>query len=118
LFVITQFLESVMHKAVWEIWVPTIMNGKPIRTKYHRVWDRKVEEISGGLTVLTPAIGHWISPKGESVVERMIPVRIMCTDEQIITISDLSAKYYNQEAMFYYKISNEVHIRYYPKEQT
>jgi hypothetical protein len=45
-------------------------------------------------------------------------VRIMCTDEQIITISDLSAKYYNQEAMFYYKISNEVHIRYYPKEQT
>jgi len=41
-------------KEMWEILVPTLhANGKPIKTRYHKVWDKKVIEITGGLTVLT-----------------------------------------------------------------
>jgi len=41
-----------MTKAVWEILVPTISNdGRPFKLKFHRVWDQKVKEISGGMTI-------------------------------------------------------------------
>jgi hypothetical protein len=98
---------------LWEILVPTIMNGKPIRTRYHRVWDKKVRAISGGLTILTPAKGHWVAPGGELFVERMIPVRVKCTEEEIDKISDFTARYYNQQAVMYYAISEKVCIRQY-----
>ena len=49
-------------KGMWEILVPTKSNaGKPYRTRYHRVWDAKVREISGGLTVMPVVKGQWLS---------------------------------------------------------
>lgn len=102
-------------KTLWEILVPTIMNNKPIRTRYHRVWDKKVHEISGGLTILSPTKGYWQSPDNELFVERMIPVRIYCTEDEINKIADMSAKYYQQIAIMFYKISNDVFIKYYKK---
>ncbi len=99
---------------LWEILVPTIRNnGKPYRTRYHRVWDSKVRNIAGGLTILTPAKGQWISPKGKLFAERMIPVRISCTREQIYQIMDMTASYYEQEAVMCYKISEEVIVKQY-----
>jgi len=101
-------------KQLWEILVPTVRsNGRPYRTRYHRVWDKKVREISGGLTILKPAKGQWVNAKGELFDERMIPVRIACTREQIVAIMDMTAAYYEQEAIFAAKVSDEVIIRNY-----
>lgn len=103
------------EKSLWEILVPTVkpgVDGKFFTTRYHRVWDDKVRAITSGLTVLTPAKGQWVSPSGETFVERMIPVRIVATKEQIEQIISMTLEYYNQEAVLCYKLSNEVILRY------
>jgi hypothetical protein len=97
---------------LWEILVPTIMRGKPIHTRYHRVWDAKVRNISGGLTILKPVKGQWVY-QGDLHDERMIPVRIRCTAEQIEKISDITADYYEQKAIMYYAISDTVVVKHY-----
>lgn len=98
-----------MNKEMWEILVPTIRNdGRPIKTRFHKVWDEKVYAISGGLTILTPAKGRWISPDGKLFAERMIPVRIVATRPQIDEIVKMTLKYYEQLAVLAYKISDEV----------
>ena len=100
---------------LWEILVPTVhrKTGKPVRTRYHRVWDTKIREISSGLTIMPVAKGHWVSLDNELFVERMIPVRIMCNEQQIQEISDFTAKYYDQLAVMYYKVSDLVVITHY-----
>lgn len=98
--------------SIWEILVPTVMpNGRPIRTRQHREWDNRVRRITGGLTVMPPARGQWVSPDNKLFVERMIPVRIACSREQIIQIADMTGAFYQQQAVMYYHISDEVHIR-------
>lgn len=101
-------------KQLWEIMVPTMFNdGTPIRTRYHRVWDKKVYEITGGLTIHMPSKGKWVNKEdGELFQERMIPVRIACTREQIEKIIDITIDYYKQIAVMAYKISEEVIIKY------
>jgi hypothetical protein len=103
-----------MTQCMWEILVPTIRraDGKPIKTRYHRVWDSKVRAISGGLTIATPAKGQWIARDGELFIERMIPVRIMCTEDEINAIVDMTLKYYDQLAILAYKISDHVIMRH------
>jgi len=98
---------------MWEILVPTVRNdGRPFKTRYHKVWDKKVYAITGGLTVLTPAKGKWICPEGSLFEERMIPVRIVCTREQIEKIVDMSMVYYDQLAILAYKVSSEVILKH------
>jgi len=98
-------------KLLWEILVPTVRkDGKPYRTRYHRVWDEKVREISHGLTVLTPSKGQWIAPSGELIAERVIPVRFMASRNQAGQIVDFTLQYYDQEAVMCYLISSEVII--------
>jgi hypothetical protein len=99
---------------LWEILVPTVRraDGKPIRTRFHRVWDNKVREISGGLTILTPAKGQWVAPDGELFVERMIPVRILATRSQIEEIVDHTLGYYDQLAVLCYCVSSEVILKH------
>ena len=105
------------YKQLWEVLVPTVRNdGTPIHTRFHKVWDKKVCEITGGLTVLTPAKGKW-SPNADGVLEeRMIPVRIACTRYQIGQIIDMTLKYYDQKAVLAYKISDEVIMKYAEEE--
>lgn len=102
-------------KKMWEIFVPTEMIGvkglRPIRTRYHRVWDANVRAITGGLTILSPAKGQWVSPSGELFAERMIPVRVVATNAEMDTIIDFTMKYYNQEAILAYAISTEVIVK-------
>jgi hypothetical protein len=73
---------------LWEILVPTTRNdGRPIRTRFHRVWDEKVRAITGGLTITPPVKGQWVSMTDEDLyIERMIPVRIMCSEAHIMDI--------------------------------
>lgn len=99
---------------LYEILVPTQTNdGKPLRTRFHRVWDSKVRAITGGLTIIPPVKGQWVSSEGQLFAERMIPVRIACTPEQIDKISDMTAKYYTQKAILFYLISTKVTIKNY-----
>lgn len=97
----------------YEILVPTVSNdGKPFRTRYHRVWDAKVRAITGGLTIMPPIKGQWVYGL-KFFRERMIPVRIACTEEQINKISDITAAYYQQKAIMYYLVSEQVIIKDY-----
>ena len=97
---------------LWEILVPTVRNdGKPFRLRFHKVWDGKVYALTGGLTIIHPTKGIWMNPAGRQFVERMIPVRVMCTDEQIDRIVDMTAEYYKQEAIMFYCVSQEVQIK-------
>lgn len=101
--------------SMWEILVPTekrLAPGKFYRTKYHQVWDEKVRSISGGLTIMQPAKGQWVSPCGTLFVERMIPVRILATREQIEKIIDMTMEYYDQLAVLCYKLSDEVILKH------
>ena len=101
---------------LYEILVPCQTNkGKPIRTRQHREWDRRVRRITGGLTVLPPAKGQWVSPSGELFAERMIPVRIMADVSMMQQIADMTATFYEQQAVMYYKLSDEVTIKTYPR---
>jgi hypothetical protein len=96
---------------LWEILVPTVRNdGRPFRTRYHRVWDAKVRAISGGLTVMPVAKGQWIH-KGALYSERVIPVRVIASREQMESIVDMTLKYYEQLAVLAYRISDEVILR-------
>lgn len=100
-------------KKLYEILVPTNRNdGRPISTRYHRVWDSKVMEISKGITILSPGKGKWTSPDDELFDERMIPVRIACTEDEMETIIDMTMDYYEQEAIMAYVVSEAVIIKH------
>jgi len=106
----------MITKGMWEILVPTerrLEPGKYYTTRFHRVWDEKVREITGGLTVMSPARGSWVNPNtGELFRERMIPVRLMATREEIEKVVNLTVQYYDQIAVLCYKISDEVILKY------
>ena len=100
---------------MWEILVPTIKRktGKPIKTKFHKRWDDKVREISGGLTILAPVKGQWISLENELFNDRMIPVRIIVkSKEDIEKIVEITLKHYEELAVLCYKVSEEVILKY------
>ena len=101
-------------KQLWEILVPCVRNnGNPIRTRCHRVWDAKVREITGGLTILPPTKGQWVAPNGELFAERMIPVRIVANESEIDEIADMTAAFYEQLAVMFYRVSDDVRIKHY-----
>ncbi len=104
--------------SMWEILVPTVRrkDDKPIKTRYHRVWDEKVRAISGGLTILPPAKGQWVAPhgsedEGKLFSERMIPVRFLATVDQMEEIVDMTTIYYDQLATLCYMVSSTVVMR-------
>lgn len=97
---------------LFEILVPaTDKNGQKIPISLHKEWDSKVLDQAGGMTILRSTRGRWSNTSGSIVQERMIPVRIACTSEQIESIASMTANHYDQEAVMFYRISNEVHIR-------
>lgn len=103
-------------KCIWEILVPTVRtNGECFRTRQHREWDCRVQRVTGGLTVLPPVRGQWVSIQGILTVERMIPVRIACTEDEINQIADMTAAFYEQDAVMFYCISDKVFIKEYRK---
>ena len=97
---------------MWEILVPTVKpntNGKEFfKTRYHKVWDTKVRQLTDGLTILNPVKGQWVSPDNTLFRERMIPVRIIASEEDISNIIQMTGDYYEQEAVLCYRISDLV----------
>lgn len=99
---------------MWEILVPCQWNtGKPVRTRHHKEWDKRVRKITGGMTIMKPAKGQWVSPSNELYEERMIPVRVSCTDTQINKIMDITAQHYKQLAVLAYEVSTNVKLKHY-----
>ena len=68
--------------------------------------------MAGGLTILTPTKGQWVNPSdGETFIERMIPVRIVCTSTEIDEVIRRTFKHYpDQIAILAYKVSDEVRL--------
>lgn len=100
------------------ILVPTVQGNsrgknKYYTTRHHRLWDKRIREITGGLSICAPIKGQWVSPDGNLFSERMLPVLIACNATQIEEIADFTAKHYEQLAVMYYKVSDEVHIKHY-----
>lgn len=94
---------------MYEILVPCQWNnGKPVRTRHHKEWDKVVRKISGGLTIMKPAKGQWISRENLLYEERMIPVRILCNHAEITKIANFTIKHYRQLAILAYEISRNV----------
>lgn len=93
--------------------VPTLYGDteKPIRTRHHRVWDQRVREITGGLTIGAVSKGQWVNPEdGKLWEERIIPVQIACTDEQMQKIVSFSLTHYRQQAIMFAVLSDQVFI--------
>ena len=107
--------DEILSMKLFEILVPTVSNdGRPFRTKHHKVWDSKVLRITNGMTILKPTTkGVWKCAKGNEYVERTIPVRIICSDKEIEEIADWTAKHYKQLAVMYYCVSENVVIKNY-----
>ena len=96
---------------LWEILVPAEdMYLKEIPIELHQKWDESVRKITGGLTILKPVKGQWVSPCQKIFKEKMIPVRIACSEIDIKTIAKMTLHYYNQEQVMFYKVSNEVYF--------
>ena len=99
--------------SMWEILVPTVSNdGKPFHTRYHRVWDTKIRTLANGLTILNPVKGQWVSPDGDFFRERMIPVRVLCSEPDINKIIDFTMEYYGQDAVLAYCISTKCILKH------
>ncbi len=96
---------------LYEILVPTMYGDtiKPIRTKHHKKWDERVKKLSGGLTILTPGKGIWVH-EGVDYSERVIPVRIMCEEDVMKKIVEITLQHYRQKAVMYYVLSTECYI--------
>jgi hypothetical protein len=97
---------------LYQIMVPCNYNdGKPVRTKHHKEWDKQVRKITGGLTILPPSKGQWVND-GILYSDRVIPVNIIATEKQIKKIADITMKHYRQLAVMYFKLSDEAIIVY------
>lgn len=98
---------------MWEVLVPCQWNdGIPIRTRHHREWDKRVMKITGGQTIMPPAMGRWEDPDtGKVYFDRVIPVRIMCTEAQMVEVCNLVIQHYEQKAAMYFKLSDAACIQ-------
>ena len=102
-----------MNEELWEILVPASNNkDKKFSYEHHKAWDAFVKQITGGVTIMKTAKGQWVSPHGQLYVDRMIPCRIVCNEEQMNKIINFTIDHYDQEAVLAYKISNNVILRY------
>jgi len=100
---------------LFEILVPTLYGDteRPIRTVHHRNWDKYVMSLSGGITILQPGRGKWISETTTNLIaEKVIPVRVMCTPAIMDRIIAFTLTHYRQQAVMYYVVSSDVKIVY------
>lgn len=94
---------------LYEILVPVEDNyGNKFELSYHKEWDAKVRALTGGLTIMKKAKGEWISSYGQIFVDETIPVRVACDRETLNKILAMTKDYYEQEAIFCFKVSEEV----------
>lgn len=101
---------------LWEILVPASSNKGEFSYEHHKQWDSFVLGIAGGITVLKAGKGEWIH-EGKSYKDRVIPVRVACSHEDIVKIIDFTLSHYKQKAVMAYRLSDNVIIQH-SKEQS
>lgn len=102
-----------MENELWEILVPASNNkDQKFTYEHHKEWDAFVKETTGGVTIMKTAKGQWLSPTGKLYIDRMIPCRIVCNEQQISDIIDFTIEHYNQEAVLAYRVSTNVILRH------
>ena len=100
-----------MIEKIWEILVPhNKNNGKTFSYEHHQIWDKKVYELAGGLTIQRVSKGKWLNNTGNIQSEGMIPVKICCVEEVFDEILEFTLKHYDQDEVLGYLISNRVKI--------
>ena len=62
------------------------------------------------MTIFAPGKGQWVNDEKRLIEERIIPVNIACTEKQITQIVKFTMRHYRQEAVMYYKVSDDVFI--------
>lgn len=97
-----------MIKELWEILVPASNDDMKFTYNHHKEWDAVVKRKAGGVTIMKIAKGQWVIPTGKLYVDKMIPCRIVCDEEQIKEIIDFTIVHYKQEAVLAYRISDKV----------
>ena len=99
---------------IWCILIPTLKannSKKPFfSTRHHKVWDSYVRKLAGGLTIFAPSKGKWTNENNQVVEEKVLPVNIACTKEVFDKIISFTMNHYDQDALMYYKVSDEVFI--------
>src|ERR1051326_4522563 len=100
-------------QCLWEIFIPVIKpNSTQIFTaKYHKMWESKVREITHGLTISPLQRGQWVTQSG-NLLEQVIPVRITATLNEMEKVLDFTLKFYSQETIICFKLSDEVVIKH------
>lgn len=97
------------RKGVWRIMVPKKDNRRqPFSRRERKEWEDAVINIAGGWTIQPLARGAWVDDDGRVRPENMAPVDILCTDEQIRSIIDMTGHRFGQEVVLAYKISENV----------
>lgn len=101
-----------MNKSLWQIYVPVYdNNGNKIPVSYHQKWDDIISDIAGGLTINKKSRGIWASQTGTIFKEEMIPVLVNCSYNEMNVIAELTIRHYDQEAVMYYKVTDEIFIK-------
>lgn len=93
---------------LYEILVPTKYgdNIRPISTRHHKNWDTYVRKLSGGLTILTPVKGQYLY-NHQLFEERIIPVRIMCSEAVMAKVVQFTLRHYRQKAVMFFLLSDQ-----------
>jgi hypothetical protein len=92
-------------KALWEILIPSA-DEQTVKD-----WYAFVRQFSDGITILKDAKGEWVSPSGIFFEDYMIPIRIICTEGEINLIVDHTVKFFCQESVLAYMLSDNIILR-------
>lgn len=62
---------------------------------------------------MPPSKGQWINERtGQLFHDRVIPVNIIATEDEMKKIATMTMKHYDQEAVMYFKLSEAAVILY------
>lgn len=97
-------------RAMWRIMVPVAYNNRRrIPRAVVKKWEKMVESIGKGYTANPVAKGSWKPNDSKPAqVEYMRPVDVFCQREQMEEIAMITAEYFRQKEVLYFKVSRDV----------
>lgn len=97
-------------KALYEILIPAYSNeGKRFPVNSTAEWLGELVAASGGYTEYPAVKGAWVG-NGKMFYDTNIPYRVLVTRADFVRLLGIAKKKFNQEAIFGYKVSEEVLI--------